>query len=108
MKKQPRRSGFLTPNVGNSSLRGKTVGVGYFWAINRSYDLTYRGLLYSQTGFGHQADFRGVVSPTTYFDASVYGITSNGSADLDFAQRIGAVRSRESRIWATAGRRAAT
>ncbi len=80
LEKQPRRSGFLTPNVGNSSLRGKTVGVGYFWAINRSYDLTYRGLLYSQTGFGHQADFRGVVSPTTYFDASVYGISSNGSA----------------------------
>jgi len=80
LQKQPRRSGILTPNIGNSSLRGKTVGVGYFWAINRSYDLTYRGLLYSKTGFGHQADFRGVVSERTYFDASVYGI-AGGSAD---------------------------
>ncbi len=77
LKKQPRRSGFLTPSAGNSSLRGKTVGVGYFWAINRSYDLTYRGLFYSQTGFGHQADFRGVVSKNTYFDVSLYGITSS-------------------------------
>ena len=79
LKKQPRRSGFLTPNVGNSSLRGKTVGVGYFWAINRSYDLTYRGLFYSQTGFGHQADFRGVVNQRTSFDVSLYGITSSNA-----------------------------
>jgi len=75
LKKQPRRSGFLLPSVGNSSLRGKTVGVGYFWAINRSYDLTYRGLFYSQAGFGHQADFRGVVSKNTFFDVSLYGVT---------------------------------
>lgn len=79
LKKQPRRSGLLTPNIGNSSLRGKTVGVGYFWAINRSFDLTYRGLLYSKTGFGHQADFRGVISPHTYFDASFYGIASGNA-----------------------------
>jgi LPS-assembly protein len=79
LKKQPRRSGFLTPSVGNSSVRGKTVGIGYFWAINRSYDLAYRGLYYSQTGFGHQADFRGVVSKNTYFDVSLYGITSTNS-----------------------------
>jgi len=42
LETQPRRSGFLTPNIGNSSQRGQTVGLGYFWAINRSYDVTYR------------------------------------------------------------------
>ncbi|HEY2843334.1 MAG TPA: LPS assembly protein LptD [Bryobacteraceae bacterium] len=79
LKQQPRNSGFLTPNVGNSSVRGKTVGVGYFWAINRSYDLEYRALAYSNTGFGHQAEFRGVVNQRTSFDASVYGIASQNS-----------------------------
>jgi LPS-assembly protein len=79
LEKQPRRSGFLTPNVGNSSLRGKTVGFGYFWAINRSFDLTYRGLFYSQTGVGHQADFRGVLNDRTGFDVSLYGITSSSA-----------------------------
>ena len=76
LKKQPRRSGFLMPSAGNSSIRGKTVGIGYFWAINRSYDLTYHALYYSQTGFGHQADFRGVVSKNTFFDVSLYGISN--------------------------------
>jgi LPS-assembly protein len=79
LEKQPRRSGFLTPNIGNSSIRGKTVGFGYFWAINRSYDLTYRGLFYSQTGLGHQADFRGVVNQRTSFDVSLYGILSGNA-----------------------------
>ena len=79
LKKQPRHSGFLTPNVGNSSIRGTTVGVGYFWAINRSYDLTYRGSFYSKTGVGHQADFRGVVNQTTYFDVSLFGVTSTNA-----------------------------
>jgi len=79
LKKQPRRSGFLTPNIGNSSLRGKTVGVGYFWAIGRSFDVTYRGLYYSQTGFGHQADIRGAINQRTGFDVTLYGITSSDS-----------------------------
>ncbi len=74
LKSQPRKSGFLTPNIGNSSLRGQTVGLGYFWAINRSYDLTYRSQYYSARGFAHQADFRGVPRQGTDFYASVFGI----------------------------------
>jgi LPS-assembly protein len=34
--KNDRRSGFLTPNIGHSSIRGYMVGGGYYWAINRS------------------------------------------------------------------------
>jgi len=38
LKRRPRKSGFLTPNIGNSSRRGFMVGLGYYWAIARSYD----------------------------------------------------------------------
>ena len=41
-KNEPRHSGFLIPNLVPRSQRGFMVGLGYFWAINRSYDLTYR------------------------------------------------------------------
>ncbi len=74
LEKQPRRSGFLTPNLGNSSLRGQTVGLGYFWAINRSYDALYRTQYYSNRGFAHQGDLRGVVNRNTVFDATVFGL----------------------------------
>jgi LPS-assembly protein len=78
LKKQPRRSGFLTPNIGNSSRRGKMVGVGYFWAINRSYDVSYRTQLFSQRGFAHNVDFRGEVNQKTSFDFTLYGVNDRG------------------------------
>lgn len=74
LDKQPRRSGFLTPNIGNSSLRGQMVGGGYFWAINRSHDLTYRVQYYTKRGSAHQADLRGVLNEGSFYNASVFGL----------------------------------
>ena len=78
LEDEPRKSGFLTPNVGNSSRRGKMVGVGYFWAINRSYDATYRSQWFTQRGFAHTADFRGKPSQTSGFDLYLYGVNDRG------------------------------
>ncbi len=83
LQKKPRKSGFLVPNVGNSSLHGKTVGLGYFWAINRSFDLTYRGLYYSQAGLAHHAELRGKLSPKTDFDLTVFGIKDTAKVNPD-------------------------
>jgi LPS-assembly protein len=74
LKKEPRRSGFLIPNIGNSSTRGQVVGLGYFWAINRSYDLTYRTQYFTKAGLAHHLDFRGDVNPTTSFDFYLDGL----------------------------------
>ena len=74
LKKEPRRSGFLVPNIGNSSARGKMIGFGYYWAINRSYDLSYRAQYFTTTGFAHQIDFRGQVNRTTGYDFTFYGL----------------------------------
>ncbi len=72
LEEQPRRSGFLLPTIGNSSRFGQTVGAGFFWAINRSYDLTYRAQFYTKRGIVHQADFEGWVNQRTYFDSSTF------------------------------------
>ena len=77
LKKEPRRSGFLIPNVGNSSLHGKMFGGGYYWAINRSYDLTYRGLYYTGAGLAHHAELRGAVNQKTDFDLTISGIKTS-------------------------------
>jgi LPS-assembly protein len=74
LKKEPRRSGFLIPNFGNSSLRGKVIGGGYYWAINRSYDLTYRLRYFTLAGFAHHVDFRGDPNQRTTFDVLADGI----------------------------------
>ncbi len=74
LEKDPRESGFLTPNVGHSSLRGFMFGVGYYWAINRSYDATYRVQDFTSVGTAHTLDFRGKPNATTDFSAVIYGV----------------------------------
>ncbi|MEO7142985.1 MAG: putative LPS assembly protein LptD, partial [Bryobacteraceae bacterium] len=78
LKKEPRRSGFLAPNIGNSSQRGRMLGAGYYWAINRSYDLMYRGQYFTQQTFAHTVGFRGKVSETTDFNFNLYGVNDHG------------------------------
>jgi lipopolysaccharide assembly outer membrane protein LptD (OstA) len=59
LEREPRKSGFLMPMPGHSSRRGMELSAGYFWAINRSYDLTYRGQYYPSRGLVTNLDFRG-------------------------------------------------
>ena len=80
LEREPRKSGFLIPNVGHSSIRGMMLGVGYFWAINRSYDLTYRLTEYTSRGEAHHFDFRGKPRPGTDYDAIVYAVHDRGLA----------------------------
>ena len=86
--KEPRRSGFLTPNIGNSSTRGKMLGVGYYWAFDRSYDVTYRAQYFSDRGLAHHIDFRGRPHEGADFDAIFYGVQDRGH----FYDPVGAVR----------------
>ncbi len=74
LERLPRRSGFLTPNIGNSSRRGKMFGGGYYWAINRSYDATYRAQYFTQRGFAHHIDFRGKPNAGSDFNVIMYGV----------------------------------
>ncbi len=78
LEKMPRHSGFLTPNIGNSSRRGKMVGAGYYWAINRSYDATYRAQWFTERGIAHHVDFRGKPNDRTDFDVVLYGVNDRG------------------------------
>ena len=78
LKKLPRKSGFLTPSFGRSSLFGEFFGLGYYWAINRSYDLLYRGEYYTMRGLASTVDLRGKVRPGTDFGFSLYGVNDKG------------------------------
>ncbi len=56
LKKEPRKSGFLVPSFGNSSLHGEMINFGYYWAINRSFDLTYRGQYFTSAGLANHVE----------------------------------------------------
>ncbi|HLI85385.1 MAG TPA: LPS assembly protein LptD [Bryobacteraceae bacterium] len=74
LEKFPRRSGFLFPNIGNSTNRGFMLGMGYFWAINRSYDMLYHMTEYTARGEAHHLELRGNPKEGTDFDAIIYGV----------------------------------
>ncbi|MGO9895558.1 MAG: LPS-assembly protein LptD [Bryobacteraceae bacterium] len=78
LQKQPRHSGFLIPNLVPRSQRGFMVGLGYFWAINRSYDLTYLFQDYNTNAFGHNVNFRGKPRVGTDFNLIFYGVQDEG------------------------------
>lgn len=78
LKKVPRQSGFLTPNIGRSSLYGIMLGMSYYWAISRSYDMFYRIQYLSARGFAHTYDFRGKITPGTDVSFNLYGVNDRG------------------------------
>ena len=79
LKKEPRKSGFLLPNIVPHSKRGPMFGVGYYWAINRSYDATYRFQDYTSHAFGHHLDFRGEPRARSDFDVILYAVQDRSS-----------------------------
>jgi hypothetical protein len=52
--RQERTTGFMIPKISSSSLRGTSVAEEYFWAINRSVDLTLGARWWDK--YGYRAD----------------------------------------------------
>ena len=78
LEKNPRKSGFLIPNFVPRSKRGFMVGVGYYWAIRRDYDATYRLQDFTTHAVTHHLDFRGKPKVGTDFDFILYGVQDRG------------------------------
>jgi LPS-assembly protein len=77
LKREPRKSGFLLPEPGHNSLRGFYIGGGYYWAINRSYDLTYEAQIFDSGLVSHHAEIRGTPMVGTNFDLVLFGSAEN-------------------------------
>jgi LPS-assembly protein len=91
LEEEPRKSGFLLPNVGNSSKGGFVLGAGYYWAISRSHDATYRVSLYSSRGWAHHLDFRGRPRENTEYSAVLYGVQDHGKPGTNPPQKYSGV-----------------
>jgi LPS-assembly protein len=79
LKKEPRKSGFTTPELGHSSQFGYFFGAGYYWAINRSYDMTYLFQDYTSRGYAHHVDLRGKPTQKSDFNLIVFGVQDRGT-----------------------------
>ncbi len=60
-----RKTGFLFPVIGTSNLDGLTIQNRFFWAINRSHDVTFGADLMEKRGVRSSMAYRYITSPTT-------------------------------------------
>ena len=73
LQREPRKSGFLMPSPFHNTLRGYGVGMGYFWAINRSYDLTYNTEVFTSGLVTQHVEARGTPKAGTYYVIDAFG-----------------------------------
>jgi LPS-assembly protein len=72
------RSGFLIPQLGQSSRKGFIFGESYYWSINRSADTTIGAEYWSQRGWAQHGNFRARPSQNSYIDFRYYGVLDRG------------------------------
>ena len=78
LQRIPRNSGFLMPTFGNSSRLGAVIGDSFFWAINRSADLTLGAEYLSARGWSQQAAFRARPSGNSFLNVDYFGVVDRG------------------------------
>ena len=57
-KKDDRATGILIPTYGSTTLRGQSIHDAFFWALDRSEDLTFVHDWFSKTGQGVGSEYR--------------------------------------------------
>ena len=57
-KREDRATGFLIPTYGNSTIKGHSLHDAFFWAIDRSQDVTFYHDWFSKTGQGYGSEYR--------------------------------------------------
>jgi LPS-assembly protein len=103
LQREPRKSGFLLPSPFHNSLRGWGVGMGYYWAINRSYDATYEAQVFDSGLITHHAEFRGKPMEGTGFDIVAFGSAGGPNYSPSGATVYGEGKSRLGDGWTAAG-----
>ncbi|MGH9405827.1 MAG: LPS-assembly protein LptD [Terriglobia bacterium] len=88
--RQARQTGFLIPQISDSTQKGFVIGDGIFWAINPSADLLAGVENFSRRGVGLTGRFRARPSETSEISANVFGIHDRGSGPLRAIRAPGA------------------
>lgn len=74
IKKEDRKSGFLTPSFSYSQLKGYRLSNAYFQTLGRSADITARLDLFSARGIGYGFDVRTRANSRSYLNFGFYAV----------------------------------
>jgi lipopolysaccharide assembly outer membrane protein LptD (OstA) len=79
INKEDRSTGFLLPVYGTSTIRGTSFSNAFFWAINRSQDLTLLHDWFTRTGQGYGSEYRYVASAGSNGEFRIYRLNERES-----------------------------
>jgi len=86
--REPRQSGFLIPNLGNSSVKGTILGESLFWAINRSTDAHLVRNIFLPRGWAPQGEFRAQPGQNSFVDINYFGVLDRGVGNRSGGIRV--------------------
>ncbi len=84
LDEQGRATGFLLPQIGNSSLKGFIFNEAFFWAINRSMDATIAYERFSEVGNGASVEYRYVASEASRGEVNSFFIDDVRSGEREY------------------------
>lgn len=67
-----RQSGFLIPGFSKSDTKGNSLRGAYYWAMDRSYDMTFVGEYFTKRGPSGTIDFHATPNASTRIDVSEF------------------------------------
>jgi lipopolysaccharide assembly outer membrane protein LptD (OstA) len=76
-----RSTGFLTPQIGYSGVKGFILGESFYWAMARNMDATFDVDYYSNMGVGGGLEYRYLFSEGTGGEARLYYFVFNREPD---------------------------
>lgn len=76
-----RQSGFLIPDIGNSSRKGFILGDAFYWAPVTWMDATLGAQLMSRRGWSQRAEVRATPFENTTLDYNYFGVIDRGLRD---------------------------
>lgn len=79
VERAARQSGFLIPHLGRSTVKGFTVGEAFYWAMNRSMDMTLGAEYYSRRGWAQRGDYRWRPNETSFLNFTYFGVIDRGT-----------------------------
>lgn len=73
-----RKSGFLIPDIGQSSLKGFVLGDSYYWAMTNWLDATLGAQYFSRRGWSQTAELRAAPARNVNLEADYFGVNDRG------------------------------
>jgi hypothetical protein len=83
IQRDDRATGFLMPIYGNSRYSGQSVSNAFFWAIDRSQDMTFVHDWMPSAGQGYGSEYRMVAGPGTDAHMRLYRLSERATPERD-------------------------